>query len=73
MNTEEKRQRLNFLCAIAGRALPGLSLPEKILLYEAFALVFPEKRQAEQAAFTAFVLAKADAAQATMAGILRTL
>ena len=34
-------------------------------------LVLPEKRQAERAAFTAFALAKAEAAQCEMASVLR--
>ena len=71
MNDEEKRRRLRFLCVVAGRALPGLGPADRIALYEALALVLPEKRDAERAAFAAFALAKAEAAQLEMAGILR--
>ena len=73
MNNEERRQRLRFLCVVAGRALPELSPADRIALYEALALVLPEKRHAERAAFTAFALAKAEAAQLEMTAILRPL
>ena len=57
---------------VAGRALPGLGPAERIALYEALALVLPEKRHAEWAAFAAFALAKAEAAQREIIAILQT-
>ena len=71
MNDEEKRRRLRFLCVVAGRALPDLGPADRIALYEALALALPEKRHAERAAFAAFVLARAEAAQREVAALLR--
>ena len=73
MTNEEKRRHLRFLCVVAGRALPDLRPADRIAFYEALALVLPDKRHAERAAFTAFALAKAEAAQSEMNGILRAL
>ena len=70
MNNEEKRRRLRFLCVVAGRALPDLGLADRIALYEALALVLPEPRHAERAAFAAFALVKAEAAQSEVSAIL---
>ena len=71
MTNEEKRRHRRFLCVVAGRALPGLGPAERIACYEALALVLPDKSHAERAAFTAFALAKAEAAQSEMARLLR--
>ena len=72
MKNEEKCRRLRLLCVVVARALPDLSPADRIACYEALALVLPDKRHAERAAFTAFALATAEAAQSEMNGLLRT-